>query len=67
MRIKRIPLVSANASTAAAGTVTHGVCYLIVTAAAAWAVFTKIRVGMLHRAWFNLDLIWAIALIVTGS
>ena len=44
----------------------HGVGYLIVTAVAAWAVFTKIGVGMLRRAWFNLDLIWAIALIGTG-
>jgi hypothetical protein len=59
-------LVSANAATAAAATVVHGAGYLIVTAAAAWAVFTKIGVGMLRRAWFNLDLIWAIALIGTG-
>jgi hypothetical protein len=29
-------------------------------------VFTKIGVGILRRAWFNLDLIWAIALIGTG-
>jgi len=58
--------VSANAATAAAATVVHGAGYLIVTAAAAWAVFTKIGVGILRRAWFNLDLIWAIALIGTG-
>ena len=58
--------VSANAATAAAATVVHGAGYLIVTAAVAWAVFTKIGVGMLRRAWFNLDLIWAIALIGTG-
>jgi hypothetical protein len=57
--------VFANAATAAAATVVHGAGYLIVTAAAAWAVFTKIGVGML-RAWLNLDLIWAIALIGTG-
>jgi hypothetical protein len=56
-------LVSANAATAAAATVVHGAGYLIVTAAAAWVVFTKIGVGVLRRAWFNLDLIWAIALI----
>jgi hypothetical protein len=59
-------LVSANASAAAAATVVHGAGYLIVTAAVAWAVFTKIGVGILRRAWFNLDLIWAIALIGTG-
>jgi hypothetical protein len=59
-------MVSASAATAAAATVAHGAGYLIVTAGAAWAVFTKIGVGMLRRAWFNLDLIWAIALIGTG-
>jgi hypothetical protein len=44
----------------------HGAGYLVVTAAAAWAVFTKVGVGMLREAWFNLDLIWAVALIATG-
>ena len=44
----------------------HGAGYLIVTAAAAWVVFTKLGVGMLRKAWFNLDLIWAVALIATG-
>jgi hypothetical protein len=58
--------VSANAAMAAAATLAHGVGYLIVTAAVAWVVFTRIGVGMLRRAWFNLDLIWAIALIGTG-
>jgi hypothetical protein len=29
-------------------------------------VFTKLGVSLLRRAWFNLDLIWAVALIATG-
>jgi hypothetical protein len=29
-------------------------------------VFEKLGVGILRRAWFNLDLIWASALVVTG-
>ena len=58
--------VSANGAMAAAATFVHGAGYLTVTAAVAWAVFTKIGVGILRRAWFNLDLIWAIALIGTG-
>ena len=58
--------VSATAAMAAAATVAHGVGYLGITAAVAWAVFTKIGVGILRRAWFNLDLIWAVALIGTG-
>ncbi len=57
---------STNAATAALATLVHGAGYLIVTAAAAWAVFTKIGLGILRKAWFNLDLIWAVALIGTG-
>src|SRR5262249_58896351 len=59
-------LASTSAATAAVVTVAHGFGYLMITAAVAWAVFTKIGVGVLRRAWFNLDLIWAIALIGTG-
>jgi len=57
---------SANAATAATATLVHGAGYLVVTAAAAWLVFKKLGVGILRKAWFNLDLMWAIALIGTG-
>jgi len=57
---------SANAATAAAATVLHGAGYLIVTAAVAWLVFKRFGVGILRKAWFNLDLIWAAALIATA-
>jgi hypothetical protein len=57
---------SANVGTAIAATLVHGIGYLMVTAAAAWVVFAKLGVGLLRKAWFNLDLIWAVALIVTG-
>jgi len=29
-------------------------------------VYEKVGLAMLRRSWFNLDLIWAIALLVTG-
>ena len=57
---------SANAATAATATLAHGAGYLVVTAAAAWLVFRKLGVGILRKAWFNIDLMWAIALIITG-
>ena len=38
-----------------------------VTAFIAVLVFEKLGVGILRRAWFNLDLIWASALVVTGA
>ena len=56
----------ANAANAITATLVHGAGYLIVTAAVAWVVFTKLGLGLLRKAWFNLDLIWAIALIATG-
>jgi len=57
---------TASASIAVAATLVHAAGYLIVTAAAAWLVFTRLGVGLLRKAWFNLDLIWAVALIATG-
>ncbi|HMF90809.1 MAG TPA: hypothetical protein VKL40_09210 [Candidatus Angelobacter sp.] len=44
----------------------HAVGYLLVTAAVAFLVFEKLGVGMLRKAWFNLDLLWAAALISTA-
>ena len=44
----------------------HALGYLLVTAIVSLLVFEKFGVGMLRKAWFNLDLIWAIALVVTG-
>ena len=48
-------------------TAVHGISYLFVTAAIAWIVFTRLGVGLLRKAWINLDLIWAAALIVSGG
>ena len=44
----------------------HTLGYLTVTAAAALLVYQKVGLAMLRRSWFNLDLIWAFALVVTG-
>ena len=55
-----------NAVTALTATLVHGAGYLLVTAAVAWVVYTKVGVAVLRKAWFNLDLIWAVALIATG-
>jgi hypothetical protein len=47
-------------------TLVHGLGYLVVTALAAWIVYRYVGVAMLRRAWINLDLVWALALVVTG-
>src|SRR5262249_40498968 len=47
-------------------TVIHTLGYFTVTAAIALLVYQKFGLSMLRRSWFNLDLIWAVALVVTG-
>lgn len=44
----------------------HTVAYLAVTAAVAWVVYRKLGLALLRSAWFNLDLVWAAALVITG-
>ena len=47
-------------------TLIHTLGYFTVTAAVALLVYQKLGLAMLRRSWFNLDLVWAVALIVTG-
>ena len=58
------PAVGMHAALAA--TLVHGAAYLAVTAAIAVIVYEKVGLGLLRKAWINLDFFWAIALIVTG-
>jgi len=48
-------------------TLIHTFGYLSVTAMIALLVYRKFGLSLLRKAWFNLDLVWAAALIVTGS
>jgi hypothetical protein len=57
----------AGAGAAFFATGLHAVGYLAVTASIAVLVFEKLGVGILRRAWFNLDLIWSAALVTTGT
>jgi hypothetical protein len=56
----------ANAGAALFATGLHAASYLAVTAFVALLVFEKLGVGILRRAWFNVDLVWAGALVATG-
>jgi hypothetical protein len=57
---------SHGAISGALATFIHTLGYFTVTAAAALLVYQKFGLAMLRRSWFNLDLIWAAALVVTG-
>jgi len=52
--------------TGVAATLVHTVGYLSVTAVVALLVYRKFGLALLRKAWFNLDLVWAAAFIVTG-
>lgn len=74
----RITTVSAHAGhhhaaagpDAAAGTavtILHMTGYLVVTALVAVVVYERLGLHLLRKLWFNLDLVWAAALIATAA
>jgi hypothetical protein len=65
-----IPAGPMNASTGPAAWLlpvgVHTLGYLVLTAILAFLVYEKLGVAILRRSWFNLDLMWAVALLLTG-
>ena len=49
-----------------AAVVIHTLGYLVITALVAIVVYEKLGVAILRRAWFNIDFIWMLALMITG-
>ena len=60
------PMISGTAVAAIIATVLHAASYLLVTAAIALLVFEKLGIGVLRKAWLNVSVVWAVALIGTG-
>jgi hypothetical protein len=50
----------------AASVAVHTLGYLLMTVAVAVLVYEKLGVAILRRAWFNIDLVWMLALMITG-
>jgi uncharacterized membrane protein (UPF0136 family) len=44
----------------------HTLGYLLVTGLVAIVVYEKLGVGILRRAWFNVDVFWMLALMIAG-
>lgn len=57
---------TAGAWTGVSATLIHTFGYLSVTALIAILVYRKFGLSLLRKGWFNLDLLWAGALIVAG-
>ena len=64
MAMSASPVASPLAGMIATGV--HTISYLAVTGFVAWVVYRKFGLGLLRKAWFNFDLVWAVALIATG-
>lgn len=56
-----------NATLQLLAVVVHTAGYLLVTGLLAWLVYTRLGVVVLRKAWVNLDIIWAVALIATAG
>ena len=50
-----------------AAVVVHTLGYLLMTALVAIVVYEWVGVSILRRAWFNIDLVWMLALMITGA
>jgi threonine/homoserine/homoserine lactone efflux protein len=61
------PVIATAPWTDALAVGVHSLTYLIVTALIAWVVYAKVGLAILRTAWFNLDWLWAGALVVTGA
>ena len=53
-------------SVLAASVAVHTLAYLLMTAVVAILVYEKLGVAILRRAWFNIDFVWMVALMLTG-
>jgi hypothetical protein len=47
-------------------TAVHTIAYLAVTGLIAWVVYSKFGLAILRKAWLNLNLVWAAALVFTS-
>ncbi len=58
--------MAASSWAALLATAVHTMAYLVVTGLIAWVVYSKVGLAVLRKAWLNLHLVWAAALVVTG-
>jgi hypothetical protein len=66
-QMSAMPLTLANVEWSGVwATLVHTAGYLLVTGLLAVIVYEKVGVRFLRKAWVNLDLIWAVALVLTG-
>jgi hypothetical protein len=60
-------LVGANLAMALIVSVVHSVAMISAGGGAAWLVYRYLGLQYLSRSWFNLDMVWALSLILVGA
>ncbi len=60
-------LVSGSIVSASLVALVHTVAMLLTGGFIAWCVYRYLGLRLLQRAWFNLDLLWAVSLIAVGG
>jgi hypothetical protein len=58
--------MSAGHTTALLATLLHTISYVAVSGAIAYVVYQHLGLRFLRRAWINMNVIWAVALIITA-
>ena len=58
--------VSYGPWTGALAVAVHTLGYLLTTGAVAFLVYERLGLNLLHKVWINLDVVWAVALMVTA-
>ncbi|MFZ0661240.1 MAG: hypothetical protein WAM66_00975 [Acidobacteriaceae bacterium] len=53
--------------TALVGVGIHTFAYVLVMGTIAWVVYRKLGLFLLRKAWFNLDMVWGVALMATAG
>jgi hypothetical protein len=56
-----------GAGAALGGIAAHTAALLLVMAAVAWVVYRRVGLAILRTHWINFDLVWAVALLLTGG
>jgi hypothetical protein len=60
-------LMGGNVGMAVAVSVVHAAAMIVSGGAIAWAVFKWLGPQFISKSWFNLDLVWAVSLILVGG
>ena len=59
--------VGTGLAAASAVAVVHTVAMLVVAGVIAWVFYRYVGLKLLRRVWFNVDLVWAAALVLAGA